>query len=296
MEFELIKELYPKYESLGKFTTIEVTETESILKAIEEIRQRFLHKVEFIPPVFSEYVISIDISRTLRKSFDEEVSELYPLLTGDEREQKIDELIQKNKDFYEENQYQKYLIRWQDEITFTVLIYFAKRKKIYLQCRYEYDVDDMTALQIGISVISDDYKRETEERGHQWLQEFCKRQVFFILAISDFMLNYTDKIQYEKIEYKPTKTINKQESKTREHRDRKLILKSKRKKYVLIDNDISEYKKRKYRKIKSSWFVRGYYERFGKDKVIKYIPPRINHRNLDKKDEPKRQDYVIKTD
>lgn len=71
-------------------------------------------------------------------------------------------------------------------------------------CRYEYNVSDLTHLYFDVIIMSDEFKREKRTRGDEWFQTFCQRQIFFVLAIADFMLNYTDKVQYETISYTPT--------------------------------------------------------------------------------------------
>lgn len=294
MELDEIYEDFPKFESLNKYTSIRVEQNPTTLKVIDEIQRKFSNKMEFIPPLFTEYVIELGLSQQdIRQAFYESVKQREPYLSVHEQRRKAERLINSNKVLSDETLLQKYLIRWHDEITFTVLIYINGKKKLYIMCRYEYNVSDLTHLYFDVIIMSDEFKREKRTRGDEWFQTFCQRQIFFVLAIADFMLNYTDKVQYETISYTPKESSQTTVSKKVSSKTKNIVLKSKKKKYIITEKDTAECKKRQYRKIKSSWFVRGYYQRFGKEKKIKYIPPRINHRKVDGNDKPAVNKYII---
>lgn len=303
MDFEAIKEDFPKYEKLQKYTSIKLECGTSVTDTISDIQQRLAENLKFVPPLFSEYVIEKTDISNLVECFRNEVVRAYPQIDDEERDKKIQEVYEKYMKSFPNTGVTKYLVRWQDEVTFTVLIYVDGKKKMYIKNRYDFNERNLSQISIQAKILSADVKAEfdekEEEEGKRLFIDFCKKETISVLAITEFVLDYTNKIQYEKIEYIPNTTYNsthsahsnKSKNKTR---NSSIVLKSKKKQYIITLDDVSAYKNRKYRKIKNSWFVRGYYERYGKEKKLKYIPPRINHRNPEKLTETKSKKYVIK--
>lgn len=122
-----------------------------------------------------------------------------------------------------------------------------------------------------------------------------------ITAITYFMLHYNEEVEYEIVE-KEAKGVSKApkpNSNTSNDSSKSnyavLTLKSKRKKYVLT-GDIVKKARKPYTKRTDSWNVRGYYQHFGKDKVLKYIPPRVNRRKDAKNGVITPKNYIIKGD
>ena len=100
-----------------------------------------------------------------------------------------------------------------------------------------------------------------------------------------------------KFQYGSTNTDNKKSSKNKTNGgySQKIILKSKKKKYIIKDTDNFVLKKKKeFSYHVSSWLTRGHYRRCGKNKVIKYIPPTIHKRKNLNSDKTNKKTYEIK--
>lgn len=70
MELDEIYEDFPKFESLNKYTSIRVEQNPTTLKVVDEIQRKFSNKMEFIPPLFTEYVIELGLSQQdIRQAF-----------------------------------------------------------------------------------------------------------------------------------------------------------------------------------------------------------------------------------
>lgn len=292
MLFEEINENFPKYSVLGKYTSIEVEQTSDILEVVDKLQMRFYKNIEFIPPLFSEYVVRLILLKEEQLAEIREAIRIkYPDMSPKQQEEAAQRILKGDTDKLA----QTFLIRWADELTFTILIYMNGMKTLYIKVRYEYTDEGLTHLNMNCQIISAKFQAEKYNRGEEWFRSFCQRQVFFIMALADYMLNYTDKVEYERILYTPNKSSQNSNKVKRQNgnKSRNIVLKSRIKKYIISNEDAQSCKKRNYRKITNSWFVRGYYQHFGADKHIKYIPPRINHRK-DCEDAPDPKKYIIK--
>ena len=216
-----------------------------------------------------------------------------------ERENQFKAFYQKHKSEIEQARYNVSLVRWQTDTSFTILHYANGKKTFYILVEYVFDENNEKSITIDLEVLSKKWSISYSEE----LQNMVQSLVMFILSVSDFLLNYTDKVQYVTENENGEKLKKTKNTKKKRVESKKSIPKGKKqnvinyrsaiKVYEVDADDVVNYKKRKYRKIKNSWFVRGYYERYGKEKIPKYIPPRINRRNKDLHDAPDAPLYKV---
>jgi len=284
----------PNINKLDKFTTIELQDEPEITNLMRDEIKKLKNDFKFIPPLFNQYVICMDITERYRQfSYEEFEKQSIPPNEYDKRWK------QALKYFGGEPLYSKDLIQWYDEKTFFVLNYTLNKKTFIARVEYKFK-DDKAYLDITSYAIAKDYIEMQKNEFNTYKKDVADK-VLFILAVSNYMLTYNNNVEYEKIEYRTANNENKNHSqqsnnKSSVKKNNKITLKSKKTKYIITKEDIENAKKRKYTPIKPSWYVRGYYQRFGKNKEVKYVPPRINKRHPDKlaKPEPEKSVYVIK--
>lgn len=298
---------FPKYDKLKRYTTITVPDNSDVMTELSVLKNKLSSDFQFVPPVFSEYVISVDLTShytqiALNEMYNYALSKNSDLLS-------VNKFIKQNKnkvlrDTYNEMPLSRdYLVCWHSHTDFSVLCYDLGKKVMFINATYGFDKESKAFLSIRSSPLNNAYSTLYQSDVEQYRRE-CEIRVLWVLAISKFLLEYTDKIQYEKIVYHPdddtsttkdTKQQYQQGNKSHNNSNHNVIvLKSKVKKYDISIDDIQNCKRRKYTKAKSSWFVRGYYQHYGKDKILKYIPPRINKRNPEALVIPKPNNYIIK--
>lgn len=180
-------------------------------------------------------------------------------------------------------------------------VVFEKCKLLY-EITYEYD---STVCDYWVDKVYDNLNNqeldEVEYKSNKFILQVVISSLNLINNVSYYMQHYSPEIEYKVIKATQLKKVENFKNGNGGY-EQKIVLKSKVKKYILDENKHKENLKsiRTYRKIKPYWYVRGYYQHFGKEKVLKYIPPRINYR--DKKDvtkeldgkEPNAQTYIIK--
>lgn len=281
--FEGIKENLPSIDNLGKYTTINI-DGSVMMTMIRNVGEKWTEKFEFVPPIFKEYVIRTDDIALIKQEIENEC-DLRATQAEKEKfvRKRLTELKKAFKNFAI-MRYHYYLIRWQTETSFTILYYEAGKKKMYLYVQYKYENNEM-AFDTDIEVLSNDLIERFKENSAE-SDGFAYSMILFVLSVSDYLLNYTNKIEYITDENgqpfrKATRAKARKNQKTNipDTDRRNIYYKSKIKVYEVSAEEITNYKKKKYRKIKQSWFVRGYYQRYGKEKIPRYIPPRINHRH-----------------
>lgn len=295
--------VFPKYEKLKKYTTISIPDDESVVNILSEQKDILLSDFQFIPPVFSEYVITTDLTTHYTKLV---MDELYNYALERRKFQelsKVKSFVEQNKEAFLRETYngaelcRANLVRWDSEKSFSVLCYDLEKKVLFIYANYDFDENGMAKLSLASAPLCDGYKELYDNDIAQYRNE-CQTRVLWVLAVSKFLLDYTNKVQYEKVEYISSKTPHSSSplDKSRKSNDSKttITLKSRIRRYDISLDDVVNFKKRKYTPIKSSWFVRGYYQHFGKDKVLKYIPPRINKRDPNKLSSPTPNKYIIK--
>lgn len=297
---------FPKYDKLKRYTTITVPDDADIVSELSSLKDKLLSDFHFVPPIFSEYVITADLTThytklVLDEMYDYALSKNYDLSS-------INRYIKENKDKVLSDTYKglplcrNNLVRWHSETEFSVLCYDLGKKVLFVNATYDFNKDGKAFLSIRSSPLNNAYSYLYERDIEQYRRE-CEQRVLWVLAVSKFLLEYTDKVQYEKIAYYPKNTSSNTQNTERQAQNNKIrnnsnnniiVLNSKVKRYTISIDDIHNCKKRKYTPIKSSWFVRGYYQHFGRDKVLKYIPPRINKRNPNSLISPRPNNYIIK--
>ena len=286
------------YKNALKKTTVEVEE--GYFKKIHENNETKIgENLPFIPPLFDEFTIRIINKSGNHQRYYRDLSIQQPdflQLSEEEKQKRISHYLRMwNVDEDEiDTIYVKYLNA--TELQATYFEAYQHKKQMTIGVRYENN-NGRNRYFIGYdekTISSKIPKNEYEKLASTIFQR--------ILDISIYMQNRGDFIEYEKIEVgelkksEPTKATNKPQP--NKGYTQKIKLKSKIKKYILSEE--TERQRKAYRKITPCWYVRGYYQHFGKQKILKYIPPRISYRadeklkaQQGKKRKPKSREYEI---
>lgn len=281
---------------------IDISRDKTLKKTLIEIDIAYMDKIHtevnpkiretFIPPLFDEYTLKItQKSGTFnfyrRNLILSDIS--FKNLSESEQNKMINSILNKqglSKDS-EELIYVKYI-----SATEWTIIYFdgyTNKKQFAVEVAYGVDDNDKTYY-YEIHRYSN---RGTYEQVKQ-IADYC---LSCVLSISYFMQHRSELIDYDRIEVgtlikqQSTSTTKKQSNKGY---SQKIKLKSRQKKYILTEEYVKNRKA--YNKIKPCWYVRGYYQHFGRDKILKYIPPRINYRaevKLKNKPNPQNNIYEL---
>ena len=268
-------------------------------KMIEETNEKL------VPPIFDEFIISVIFKNKIYDDMKSCVLE-EQILPLELDEKQVDFYINKAiKDMLNEIRYDTTDIYYVKYISATklVIIYFdglQHKKRINVEIEYKCNdiidnvVDDVSC-NIEISYFDKSFFVENTENIISYIFQVVR-------VVSHYMLTYNPTVEYKEI-----KTSELQRKKDKEGNYCKnfnkgysqyIRLKSKITKYVVdFENDKKNQQLMKERKyVKRSWYVRGYYQHFGKEKVLKYIPPRINSRhNLKQtKEKPTASKYILK--
>ena len=237
---------------------------------------------KYVPPLFNEFCIKIKTSESTYNKTKNLINSFG----------KTNKNIKKyNIDDFTELIYIKY-----HSATNWSIIYFeqnGKKKIISCDCCYliNNDASNNTCYAYTTNKFTDKYNNEI-------ISNFAKVNIAKVLCLSEYIQNLNNFVEYEKIEVSKPEKVNKTNVQNNKGYQQKIKLKSKYKKYIVSDDTVKLSKK--YQKIKPCWYVRGYYQHFGKDKIIKYIPPRINYRQNEKdadvRKKPKSNNYVIVND
>lgn len=273
-------------------TTIEVTE-----KFIEKIWNKLIYKAttfQFVPPLFDEFVIKRvgkgDMRELLINSIISNNKENIPI---EEIPWYVDYCIKDNQ--VNEDIITYYYVKWLSAIKYRVVIYTnATSTEIYNKCKCIYEIDycydanqnaeeesNYLILRVFDSINNCELtdKQVTEDKYTLYISHNAFQVVNIV---SYYMQHYSPEVEYKEIKATQVKKGGNTESQNNGY-SQKVVLKSKVKKYILNEQKYKENLKaiRTYKKTKSCWYVRGYYQHYGKDKILKYIPPRINYRNKD---------------
>lgn len=275
----------PSLEKLKKYTTIEVLGTS------EEKLQKNLfaendNEVKFIPPLFEQYVIKVDNTDMCREAIKELIVEKKLKISNTDKD--IDKYIAKNQSL----QYVYWLVRWKSETNFSVIVYSENKKRLHIDINYEYDEHGKRNIAVNSETLSGEFDRIYSKKKNE-LEEMCLGITLSVMAISDYLLNYSEKIKYVDVEKAKKNSVSQNRKHTKQSSTNSIYLKSEIKRYVVTGEEIENYKKKKHQLVKNSWYVRGYYQRYGKEKKPKYIPPRINRRNKNIDDTPEAMRYKV---
>ena len=267
----------PSLEKLSNYTTISVhgEMAENLSDMFEKAYQE--KKVCFVPPLFSEYVIKVDYGT---EKLNKEITEVF----GKEIDEQIMNRLTNLRYLY-------FFVAWETASKFHIVYFCEEKKRFHLTVNYIYDENNEPNLNVQIFHLSARCKKYYDN-NQQELTQMGYGIVLYVLSISDYLLSYTNRIEY--IDEKAVKKLKQRHSRNVDTDNQSIIyLKSKKKRYDVSAEEIENYQKRKYRKIKNSWFVRGYYQRYGKEKIPRYIPPRINRRNKSSEDIPQPSTYKL---
>lgn len=274
----------PSLEKLKKYTTVEVLGTS------EEKLQKNLfaendNEVKFIPPLFEQYVIQVDNTDMYREAIKELIVERKLKISNTDND--IDKYIAKNPNL----RYVYWLVRWKSETNFSIVVYSEGKKRLYIDVSYEYDEHGKRNIAVASETLSGEFNRIYSKKENE-LKDMCLGITLSVMAISDYLLNYSEKVKYVDTEKTKKKSVS-QNKKSAKQSSTSIYLKSEIKRYIVTGEEIENYKKKKYQLVKNSWYVRGYYQRYGKEKKPKYIPPRINRRNKNIDDTPEAMRYKV---
>lgn len=290
-------------------------------KTIIEVNSDFIEPVwnyvihhtrkSYIPPLFSEYTIVLTEKNKGRKIIEDTLSNNIQFLSlpFGAKEQAIDDIIKGNNLSNDVVTY--YCVQYSSATEWSVTVFEGQRhtKTWIVECSYINEPDEYgnnyainvlsTSSNIEFLAVPEYVKAQIQISS---MTEYAQCMGAFVLdivnVISYYMQHYNPDVAYSIIKATPLSKIQK-ERKVNGNLcyEQKIVLKSKIKKYVLTSDTYSTdvQKIRTYRKTKPCWYVRGYYQHFGQEKILKYIPPRINYRkNVSHLTNPKPNTYQIK--
>ncbi|WP_106762811.1 hypothetical protein [Pseudoruminococcus massiliensis] len=294
-------------------------------KTIIEVDNNFLEKIwdslekhirrEYVPPLFSDYTIILTEKganrKIIEKSFEETV--YFSNLSIEDQKKAIDKALKENglSEDIVRYYYVKYFSATEWEITVFETEKDNKIEKVWtVECVYKNtpsEDGEFYGIKVKLNKYDDnsiDFKnRMAAKYGIYNMSDYARQIGTFALdlvnAISYYMQHYNPDVEYKLIKVEEPKKSKKKNGNAGYRQ--KIVLKSKISRYVLSDEthktNIDNI--RIYRKIKPCWYVRGYYQHYGKDKILKYIPPRINYRRDISKTEdlqPTPNRYLIEND
>lgn len=296
------KDHLPTLNDTKRMTMIQL-EGKMANDAINRIGKQLHDNFTFVPPIFEEYVVVTDDSDMILTAIEEEYC--TSKMSADKKAKVISKqlaaLRKKFRNFDDLTHHYIY-VKWLSDTSFSLVFFEAGKKRLYITVQYIYDQQGQMSCDADVDVLSNIYKDAYLKDD---LTDLAYGVILLVMFASDYLLNYTDKVEYvlddnnepfkkPKKDIKPADTDKKQndtqfttvgnaehkeDNQAEQDKKTKVYYKSKIKLYEISVDDVLNYKKRKYRKIKQSWFVRGYYQRFGKAKIPRYIPPRINYRH-----------------
>ena len=184
--------------------------------------------------------------------------------------------------------YNTIFVKYKDSINIELILYDMNNKPTgiieasYDSLNYDYILNSKSTKE-----MLDSFNNKDE------ITQFYYNSFEIFMSISYYMQHFNSEIEYAEVEVKDNKKSSK--NKTNGGYSQKIILKSKKKKYVIKDTDNFVLKKKKeFSYHVSSWLTRGHYRRCGKNKVIKYIPPTIHKRKNLNSDRTNKKTYEIK--
>lgn len=283
------------YKSIANKTRIDIGE-----KKLDEIRKYYdKHKKDnYMPPIFDEFIICLDITDTMMKVCIEnvknnlQVEQLYQIADVFERNKIIknvmdiaEDVLNKGYKTYrkEKKVYNTFYVKYKDSVNIEITVYDVDNKVIGVLEACYLSKEDNYFLNVEANKFN--FENEKSER------DFFASAFDVFLSVSYYMQNFNSDIEYSKIEVRD----NKQNSKNKYNGgySQKITLKSKKKRYIIKDTD--DFKKRNEANYRvSSWLTRGHYRRCGKDKVIKYILPTVHTRKKANAGDTNNKTYEIK--
>ena len=286
------------YKAIANKTRIDIGE-----RKLEEIRQYYdKHKKgNYMPPIFDEFIICLDVTDSIMKTCIKtiennlQLEQFYEVADVFEKNKIIknvmdiaDEILSKGYKTYkkEKKVYNTFYVKYKDSVNIEITVYDVDNKIIgVLEACYLSKEDNYF-----LNVETDGFDLK-DEKKKQETKDFFTSAFDVFLTVSYYMQNFNSDIEYSKIEVRD----NKQNSKNKYNGgySQKIVLKSKKKRYIIKDTD--DFKKRNEANYRvSSWLTRGHYRRCGKDKVIKYILPTVHTRKKANAGDTNNKTYEIK--
>ena len=281
-----------RYSSILTKTRIDITEQKAI-----ELQKHYLknRKDKYIPPIFTEFIIVIDITESLRESSlellkeDMQMYQLYNSADVFAKNNILDNMLNKFESYKKEKKiYNTIFVKYKDSINIELILYDMNCKPVgVLEASYDSLNDDYILNSKSTKEMLDSFNNKDE------ITQFYYNSFEIFMSVSYYMQHFNSEIEYAEVEVKDNKKSSK--NKTNGGYSQKIILKSKKKKYIIKDSDTFSIRKRSEATYYvSSWLTRGHYRRCGKNKVIKYIPPTIHKRKNLNSDKTNKKTYEIK--
>lgn len=286
------------YKKALKATTVEI-DAEFLEKIWQDTLQKIMKSDTLVPPLFDEFTIITRDKNALynmvEKGFIQKDRNFVNLSQKDQKKF-INDVIEDIARPFSYDTTNTFYVHFKSATNFDIVFFEGQKHRKTILCEVEYDYseknDRMTYFSTTSSLVKN-IEDEIEENANE-LSDYI---VGTVLIVSYYMQHYNPNIDYIAVE---ADDLKKNESKSNNKGfSQKIRLKSKIKKYIL-NGKIDEENKEVLKNIafkKHCWYVRGYYQRFGRNKIIKYIPPRVNYRKdiKENKDKftPKNNNYSI---
>ena len=266
-------------------TTVEID-----AKLIDTFYEKYFYeaKNKYVPPLFDEFVIKIidkNQARNYVYQFLCESSSKFLFLSQQEKNAVIDDYMKKHRLINDKIDY--IYCKYNTATDWNLIFVDGSINKKIMNAEIHYTNENEGSYKSSVVFYSEP---DTEELSQEQ-QDLFNSTLLLFLSISDYVQNHSSNIEYSQIEVEPVKRDDKKKKIYNNGYSQKIRLKSKQKKYIFTTE--TQKAPRQYKKVKACWYVRGYYQHFGKEKVLKYIPPRINRRDKNKLNKPKNSIYEV---
>lgn len=190
------------------------------------------------------------------------------------------------------------MVKWLSDTKYTVTVLTGRELFVTITVDNERlcKPRDTEAITYKFHNDTVDKVEEYRKRSTEWV----KHLLVSALSVTNYMLKYSTEVEYETVE-RGTPVAKSKDTKGSTSKpvsalqsSNTITITSKRKKYIITGDMVKESKKQ-YNKRTACWNVRGYYQHFGKNKVLKYVPPRVNVRK-DMSGTAINKKYIIKGD
>lgn len=255
-------------------------------------------KGELVPPLFDEFVIVSRKKNGAKKLAQTELSARAGFLSlpKEEQETKVKEVLKNITAPFSYDTTDTFYIKYHSATAFDILVFEGCQHRKTALCEVRYTAtenDDKMAYYTRFNNLSSNVDTDLLEEHYKTVMEYIVGVVF---VVSYYMQHYNPTISYTTIKADELKSNSTDKIKDNNGFSQKIKLKSTIKKYV-IDQTSDETNRQRIKEIKYTkpcWYVRGYYQRYGKGKIIKYVPPRINYRkDINKDQKPKTNKYEL---
>lgn len=283
------------FQKTSKKTNIEID-----VSFLNEIWDKIVEETneKLVPPLFDEFVITVVSKNKIYEDMKNCLIQEQVITLNSDKQQAEKHINNAIKDMLNEVRYdltETYYVKYTTATQLSI-IYFdglQHKKRVNIELEYKCDSSEYSVNIINFNKahFEDAFDKSLSESEN--VQKILNSMLQTIRVVSHYMQTYNPTVEYKEarasaLEHKKVKNHNKGYSQA-------IKLKSKITKYVINSENDKEHQKtiRKYRRLKQSWYVRGYYQHFGKERVLKYVPPRINYRSDKVKQTPSTKKYII---